>query len=482
MARLEKNIQKKFQVKAPTIMLIFGATGDLAKNKLFPALFDLYDKGLLPDVFKVIGFAMDDLDDRSFRMWVEKTLTRRKSKEYTKKSINAFLKSVQFQKGLFEDTKAFQSLAERVIEVEEEFEVCANKVLYFAIPPRFYEDVLGNLAASGLTTMCSKDGTWSRVLVEKPFGKDLKSSRQLNKKLKMLFEEDQIYRIDHYLAKETVQNILSFRFSNRLFESIWDNENVDRIEIKLREKKGVAGRGSFYDQIGALRDVGQNHILQLLALIAMENPGQLEASAIQEKRAEVLSKLQRVTPSLMKKNVVRGQYEGFRKQKGVEDDSNTETFFSIWTEIDTKRWKSVPILLESGKELDETKTKITLYLKQANCLCPPGALHPHQNRIVFRIQPNEGISVVFWVKKTGFTTELEEKKLTFYYRDEDTIQFPDAYEKVLYDTLKGDQMLFASTKEVEAQWKFITPILEQFKNIPLEMYEKNTRGPENNNE
>lgn len=474
----KKEIAETLKVKAPTILIVFGATGDLSQNKLFPSLMDLYAQGLLPDVFQIIGFAMDEHSNSSFKKFIQEILTR-KRKKYSVAEVNRFLKHIQYQKGLFQDGVAFKELAQKVIDIETEHSFCANKFMYLAIPPKFYGDVLDNLGESGLTVPCGDKDVWSRVLIEKPFGRDVKSANELNEKLKLLFKEDQIFRIDHYLAKETVQNILSFRFSNRLFESIWDNENIDRIEIKLREKKGVHGRGAFYDGNGALRDVGQNHILQLLALITMENPGELQAGSIQEKRAEVLEKLKKITKKTISDKVVRGQYTGYQDEKGVDPDSKTETYFNIQAEIDNDRWRGVPIFLESGKELDETKTKITMYLKHAHCLCPPGSLHPHQNRIVFRIQPNEGISVVFWTKKPGFTTELEEKKLSFYYSTvKSSIQFPDAYEKVLFDTIKGDQTLFASTREVEAQWNYISPIIKNFDQIPLIQYDKDTRGPE----
>lgn len=476
----KKEIQKKLQPKAPTIIIVFGATGDLSQGKLFPSLLDLFAQNLLPKTFKIIGFAFDKMDDRAFRVFVRNAVMR-KRKKHSRKIVNAFLDHVHFQQGNFEDVESFHGLAHLIIEQEKDFGHCANKFMYFAIPPRFYECVLDNLAASGLTITCSSKGSWNRVLIEKPFGKDQKSATELNKKLKLLFNEDQIFRIDHYLAKETVQNILSFRFSNRLFESIWDRSNIESIEIKLREKKGVAGRGGFYDDTGALRDVGQNHILQLLALMTMENPGEFDAGRIQQERAKVLEKLVRITPKNAHEKVVRGQYKGFKKHKGVDPNSETETYFRIKAQINNQRWKGVTMLLESGKELNETKTKITVYLKQAHCLCPPNAIHPHQNRIVFRIQPNEGITVVFWVKKTGFTTELEEKKLTFYYNESDSlVSFPDAYEKVLYDTLRGDQTLFASTREVDASWKFIDSVRRLFSHIPLHEYEENTRGPQEN--
>ncbi|MBU1118943.1 glucose-6-phosphate dehydrogenase [Patescibacteria group bacterium] len=465
------------KIKTPTIFTIFGASGDLAKKKLLPALLDLYVRNLLPKKFRIVGFALDDYSDATYRKFVRRAIANNKH-GHLRAKVKAFLKNIHYEQGLFENVEAYTNLTARISGIEKEYNACANIFLYLAVPPKVYAIVLKNLKKSKLTVSCVGGKSWMRVLVEKPFGRDLKTARELNTKLKTLFIEEQIFRIDHYLAKETVQNLLSFRFSNTLFESAWDKDYIERVEIKLREKKGIEGRERFYDDVGAFRDVGQNHMLQLLALVAMEYPGKLEADTVRKKRAAILEALTPLTGKTISQNSIQGQYIGYRGKRGVPQDSTTETYFKIKTFINDERWKGIPFYLESGKRLGETKTKITIYLKKAQCLCAPEFEKPHQNRIVFRIQPNEGISVVFWVKKPGFTMELEEKKLTFYYHEtEPLLKLPDAYEKVLYDCLRGDQTLFASTREVEASWKFISPIIKKWNTEPPLLYKQGSYGP-----
>ncbi|MBU1167862.1 glucose-6-phosphate dehydrogenase [Patescibacteria group bacterium] len=471
-------VSDKLKLEDPAVIVIMGATGDLAQSKLYVALLDLFTKGFLPDQFRVIGFALDKLDDRSFRKLVKKAI-KRHDKKTSRSQINSFLKTLHYQTGLFQDIEGFKELSDRIATIrKDECQNRLNTFFYLAVPPKFYDDIFENLKKTKLNQTAEDTQGVTRVMIEKPFGHDLISARRLDKKLTELFTEQQIYRIDHFLAKETVQNILSFRFSNTLFENIWNYETVDRIEIKLREKKGVEGREKFYDEVGAFRDVGQNHILQLLALTTMEYPGKIDPEKVREERAEVIESLVPIEGEDIARQTVQGQYEGYSNQEGVKKNSNTETFFRIKSFLNSKRWQGVPIYLESGKKMFETKTKITIYFKKSPCLCPPEFEKPHQNRVVFRIQPDEGISVVFWAKKPGFSGELEEKKLSFYYSDKSNFHlFASAYEKVLYDCFRGDQTLFASTREVEASWKFMTPVIKNWATKKPYLYKAGSYGP-----
>lgn len=458
---------------APTIVAIFGATGDLAQRKLIPALFHLFVAGYLPEAFQIVGISRRDIGDSGYRDLARAALASvAQGKEV---ELEKFLTHLTYLAADFTAALSYQTLSDRLIEVEAGMGQCANKLFYLAVPPMSYGTIFRELADSGLTIPCSDETGWTRVLVEKPFGNDNETAQKLDALLGLLFKEDQIFRIDHYLAKEALQDILLFRFANALFEPVWNSEYIDHVEIKLHETTTVSGRGKFYDGVGALRDVGQNHVLQMVALVAMENPGVLTAERIREARASLLS---HVVP-LSTKDVVRGQYEGYRAEDGVAPDSMTETYFRIKLSLPSERWRGVPFYLESGKALAESKTEIVVHFKPPkDCLCDmPG--HDHGNVITFRIQPNEGITVLFWAKRGGFAPGLEQKRLSFSYRDgsELATRIPDAYERVLYDAVMGDQILFTSTDEVAAAWKIITPILELWKNEPLLRYEKGSTGP-----
>ena len=469
---IQKNQQSKESGIGPTIFTIFGATGDLAQKKLFPSFFDLYLKKILPEKFLIAAFARRQYSDDSYRELVREAVLLKKH-DVDQQKLSDFISNVVYIKGNFEEMQSYDNLAVRLNEQDNIFGICSNKLFYIAVPPNLYELIFTNLSKSGLTIPCkSKDEGWTRILVEKPFGKDAKTARHLDKMLGKLFEENQIFRIDHYLAKETIQNILTFRFSNALFEPIWDNKHIDRIEIKMLEHNVVGNRGSFYDGIGALRDVGQNHLVGMLTLVTMDYPTDLSSESIRKERAKILKQLSLSDRKNINKNVTRGQYENYLSEPGVATNSKTETFFSIETRIKNKRWQGVPILLTSGKALDVFKTEINIYFKDVNC--GKSDLKCNRNVLTFRIQPNEGISVNFWVKKPGFAAnEVYEKSMSFNYADSlDTKLVPDAYERVLYDCLHGDQTLFSSTEELEASWKFITSILENWEGNELITYKK----------
>lgn len=451
----------------PTILVVFGATGDLAQRKLFPALFDLFAKNLLPKKFVIQAFGRRELDETAYRAFIRETIEREKHEADTTR-VAAFTEAISYTQGFFEDSAAYARLGAVLLKVDEKFNVCSNKLFYLAVPPTLYEIILQHLSKSGLTIPCGNGEGWTRVLLEKPFGKDLETARRLDRLLGKLFEESQIFRIDHYLAKETIQNILTFRFANALFEPIWDAKHIERIEIRMFEKDIVGRRGSLYEGLGALRDVGQNHLLTMLSLVTMEYPKGYSAQAIRKERARAVGQLIAIKGTALRK-VVKGQYEGYRKEPGVDPNSVTDTFFSFVAYSRSKRWKGVPIELSAGKALSESNTEIRIHFKDVNC--GAGDFVCNRNTLTFRIQPNEGISVLFWVKKPGFVHETHPQVLSFNYADASRVSaMPDAYERVLLDSIRGDQTLFASTEETEAAWRFITSILEHWEERALKTY------------
>ena len=359
--------------------------------------------------------------------------------------------------------------------VDDEWRLCTNKLFYIAASPIHYQTIFQNLAASRLTEPCSPEEGWTRVMVEKPFGKDLATAQELDTMLGRLFREEQIYRVDHYLGKDTVRNLLTFRFSNSFLEPAWNARGIDHIHIRVFEKDGVEERGQFYDGIGALRDVGQNHMLQLLALIAMENPGTFDADSIRRERAKVLEMLEGMDRQDIVRQTVRAQYDGYRQILGVAPDSNTETYFSIQTYLKSARWAGVPIWLKSGKRMPEAAVEVAVHFRhQVPCLCPPGK--HYTNVLTYRIQPHEGVTTSFWVKRPGADMQIEKQDFSFDYKAAYEGKFMNEYMKLLIDMFRGDQTLFVSTDEIMAEWKFVDPILHAWGEnvVPLETYEPGT--------
>lgn len=459
----------------PAVLVIFGVTGDLAQKKLLPALWHLYLEKALPKQFCVIGFSRRDWSDDEFRLEVKKTLSHRAK---NKKELKKFLSFFHFQPGLFHEKLSYKKLAEHVKRIDDRWGVCTNTLFHLAVPPEYYSLILKNIARYHLFDKCGPKEGWSRILVEKPFGKDYNTAQKLDSRLGAIFQEKQIFRVDHYLGKETIQNILTFRFSNALFEPIWNNKYIRQIDIKLLEKDGIAGRGEYYDSAGALRDVGQNHILQMLSLIAMENPGELRSDRIRKKRADVVKSLKIFTKNELKKSVVRGQYIGYAREEEIKRNSKTETYFKIKAFLKTQRWRGVPFYLESGKCLNKAKTEIVVHFKSVvPCFCPPGHdKHHHENSLAFQIQPTEGIKIRFWSKKPGLMNEVEPRELSFFYQNNSRFHL-SGYEKLLYDAIVGDQTLFSSTEEVMAAWQFITPIVKNWSRFPLHKYPHGARSP-----
>ena len=466
-------------IDRPTILIVFGATGDLFKKKLAGALFDLYISGYLPSFFRVIGLSRKPLSSQEFRNQIREQIMN-SAHMRDEKTLERFLSHFQYERGDISVKSTYASLGNLLKMADSEARVCANKLFYLAVAPELYRTIFENLASSGLTVPCAPGDieekiAWSRVLVEKPFGTDENEARELDALLGSLFREEQIFRIDHYLAKETIQNILAFRFSNGLFEPLWNRKYIEKVEIKLLEAGRVDERGNFYDKIGALRDVGQNHSLMMLALIGMENPGALSASEIRLARSRVLKNIRMFGKKF---SGSRGQYEGYQDEKGVAANSLTETSFKTKLEINNRRWRGVPFYIESGKAMPESLSEIIIYFREPKiCICPPTVgEHSHQNILTFRIQPNEGITVLFWAKRPGFDFGLDARSLSFSYSDAEfgERRLRDAYERVLFDCIRGDQTLFASTAEVSSEWKVITPISKHLDKIPMVFYKQGT--------
>ena len=454
----------------PIVFIIFGATGDLSKRHLLPAFFDLYLKNIFPAKFKIVGFAKRKLSDENFREIVKEVLKKEGDKE-VKQKIDKFLNNIFYKQGIFENANSYLNLGNFLMEFDEDKGQCSNKLFYLATSSDFYDDIFENLANSGLSIPCAGDKGWTRILIEKPFGRDIKTAQKLDKKLGLLFKETQIFRIDHYMAKEAMQNILAFRFSNSLFEPIWNNKYIEKVEIKLFETLGIENRGIFYNGIGALRDMGQNHLLQMLSFVAMDNPEEFQVNKIRNKRIKVLKALRGIKKNDMIKYVKRGQYKDFKKEAYIDKNSETETYFKIEVYVDNKRWKGVPFYIESGKKMPEKKTEISVFFKEPIvCLCPIKKEKHHQNILSFKIQPDQGISIQFWAKRPGLSVDLEQKNLSFLYKSSFKEELLNAYQKVLFDAILGDQTLFSSTEEVKASWKFITPILKNWKKVKLNVY------------
>jgi glucose-6-phosphate 1-dehydrogenase len=462
----------------PSIFIILGATGDLSSRKIMPSLWHLFRHGLLPDKLSVMGFSRRKISDDDFRAFIRNAVEKRGGASASEKDLAQFLSYFTYHAGDFHDESAFSGLEKRITETESSWGICANKLFYLAVPPVSYGPIFKNLAAVKLNLPCGGDLGWSRILVEKPFGTDMKTSRELQALLSAYFKEEQIYRIDHYLAKEIIQGIENFRFSNNLFEKTWDNTSIERIDIRLLETIGAEARGSFYDPIGAFRDVGQNHLLMMLAAITMEYSPDMKADIVRKSRVKVLKSLKEWTDETIKNETFRAQYTGYKNIEGVKPGSKTETYFSLKTELMSPRWSGVPIFLEAGKRAGkEARKEIVLTLKHsANCLlCEESAHTP--NKIVFRLEPNDEIVIHFWMKKPGFERELEERTFSFFlYEKETKVQYVEEYGKLLYSAMAGNQALFVSNEEVEALWKFTDSVEDGWKRglVPLSEYEPDT--------
>lgn len=452
------NRDRAATVQAPTIFVVLGATGDLMARKLGPALYNLFQQGSCPEQFHVVGLARRQLSQAEFAEHVAGNLQTHADIDLA--DDDQFLRLLQYQPGDFNDAETYTKLQETLEAVDKEWGVCSNKLFYLAVPPSGYETIFQQLSDSGLMDPCDDDTGWSRVLVEKPFGSNLEHAVQLEKQLDDLFNEEQIYRIDHYLGKEAVRNILAFRFSNNFLEQSWDNAMIDNIEIRLREEIDVEDRGSFYDKIGALLDVGQNHLLQLLALVTMEHPRTYAAQEVRDQRAKALEALVAVRD--VDRQTARAQYEGYRQTDGVDFHSETETYFRVRTSSDLPHLRGVPIIMDGGKALKKTDKQVIVTFKHPSpCLCPDES-HDYQNQLFIKLAPEPEVAIRFWAKQPGTKMELEEQWLRFDYRPTTDQRYLAEYTDLLMDAMVGDQTLFVSSEEALASWRFISPIIERW--------------------
>jgi glucose-6-phosphate 1-dehydrogenase len=462
-----------------TTIILLGAMSDLAQKKLLPALMDLFARGALPAHFHVLAFSRAHISTEEYQLFARKHIEV-KDKQYDSVVFEKFIHSFEYVQGEFENQASFEKIKSTLEAYDESIGMCSSKLFYLAVPPTFYNVIFEQIASVKLEQPCTIGDGWTRILVEKPFGNDLENAIYLDEKLSKLFREEQIYRIDHYLAKDSLQNILAFRFSNVLFEDKWNKDFIEAVYIRMSEKLTVSNRGSFYDGVGALRDVGQNHVLQMIALIAMDYPETLDASTLREKRALILESLIPPTKDDLRKNIVKGQYQNYLQEKNVTLDSPTETYFALKVFLNNETWGNVPFYLEHGKALSENKTEITVRFRSSeNCLCKKGVPDTHPNTLRFTISPEQKITLRFWVRKPGSKYEIISEDLLF---NRDTprnknVVISDAYEEVLYDAICGDQTLFVSNREQVAAWKYITAILKLWESQKPIVYAQDSLGP-----
>ncbi|MFN0058144.1 MAG: glucose-6-phosphate dehydrogenase [Planctomycetota bacterium] len=466
-------------------MVIFGATGDLTKRKLLPALHNLYLSELLPRDFAIVGFARGEATDAAFRAAV------RDDSEVASSGIDAaaakwFEERIHYVGGGYDDPAAFKRLRATLDETSRRHGTRGNAIYYLATPPELFNGIVTQLAAEGLTQ--EQANTWRRVIVEKPFGRDLESARQLNQDLQAKISEQQIYRIDHYLGKETVQNILVFRFANGIFEPIWNRQYIDHVQITVAESVGVEERAGYYENAGALRDMVQNHLFQLLALIAMEPPSSFGADAVRDEKTKALRAIQPLTLQDVLNNTVRGQYgsgligdrpaPGYRQEKRVNPSSSTETFVAMRLTIDNWRWAGVPFYLRTGKRLAQRTTEIAIQFKAAPQVMFRGTASEvtEPNSLVLHLQPREGISLNFQAKRPGAVVETGEVTMDFEYSKHFGTQPSTGYETLLFDCMCGDPTLFQRADSVEAGWKVVMPILDFWQGVPERAFPNYSAG------
>jgi glucose-6-phosphate 1-dehydrogenase len=452
-------------VPQPCTVVIFGATGDLTHRKLIPALYNLAADGELPPAVTIVGFARREKSDDEFRHEMEEA-TRKFSRQNVHDEIwQTFGQSIFYHQSEFADEEGYKRLAQRLDKIDKERGTRGNRLFYFAAAPDQFEVILKHLKTAGLNQ--TREGSWARVIVEKPFGTDLASARELNRIVRNAFAEEQTYRIDHFLGKETAQNILVLRFANAIFGPLWNRHYIDHIQITAAETLGVEGRAGYYEGAGALRDMVQNHLLQLLCLITMETPSDLSADSIRDEKVKVVRCLRRFAPSEVGANVVRGQYaEGaingkpvpaYRAEPNVDPKSMIDTFVGLRLNIDDWRWWNVPIYMRVGKRLPKSGTEISVHFKKAPAVLFNKELS-EQNVLVIRIQPDEGMSLRMHAKVPGTSFRIEPVKMDFHYGTSFGKASPEAYERLLLDAMSGDATLFARRDEVEEAWAFIDPI------------------------
>ena len=479
------------RIAGPCAVVLFGVTGDLARKKLMPAIYDLANRGLLPPGFSLVGFARRDWADQDFGQIVHDAVRQYARTPFREDVWKSLAEGFRFVPGTFDDDAAFDQLAATVHELEEARGTGGNLAFYLSIPPGFFAQVCQQLDRSGLATP-SGDG-WRRVVIEKPFGHDLESARELNAIVGSVFPPDSVFRIDHYLGKETVQNLLALRFANQLFEPVWNAHYVDHVQITMAEDIGIGGRAGYYDGIGAARDVIQNHLLQLLALTAMEEPASFDADSLRSEKEKVLAAVR--VPRDIGRHTARGQYAagwqgaeeviGYLQEEGVKPGSTTETYAAVRLDIATRRWAGVPFYLRTGKRLGKRVSEIAVVFKKAPHLPFEDTATEElgQNAIVIRVQPDEGVTIRFGAKVPGAHMEVRDVTMDFGYGNAFTESSPEAYERLILDVLLGEPPLFPRHEEVELSWKILDPIEAWWAaHGTPEQYESGGWGPSSSDE
>jgi glucose-6-phosphate 1-dehydrogenase len=482
----------------PCTMIICGATGDLTERKLAPALYNTFLGGSLPPEFTGVGFARRDWTDAEFRDHLLAGINKYSRNKPVKPAIwDSIADTIEYQRGDFNDPAAYADLAKRLDRIDRDRGTAGNRLFYLAVPPSLYPEIVNQLdraglAGSGEGRRTGSNRGWTRVIVEKPFGYDLESARTLNREFAEVFAEDQVYRIDHYLGKETVQNLSVFRFGNGLFEPIWNRRYIDSVQITVAETVGVEGRGEFYDGTGALRDVVQNHGFQLMSMFAMEPPVEFSPEDLRDEKLKVLRAVKPMAPSDVAANVIRGQYvsgwvEGervtsYRDAPEVPPDSETETFVALKLAIDSWRWAGVPFYIRSGKALPSRVTEIAVQFRRAPLalFSRAGVSQVDPNVLAIRVQPDEGILLRFGAKVPGQGLQIRTVNMDFRYGSSFAVDSPDAYETLLVDAMIGDNSLFTRDDEVERAWEILDPILKAWgagEGGPLHFYGAGTWGP-----
>lgn len=469
---------------APCTLVIFGATGDLTHRKLVPALVGLQEDGLLPTNLAVVGFARRPKDDAEFRQDLRKSLERHRGTDALPQ-LEALEQRIYYHQATFEDPEGYAGLVERLAEIDANHDTQGNRIFYLATPPSAYSGILRQLKESGLST--EQDGRFARVIVEKPFGRDRETAKALNDQVAAAFDEDQVFRIDHYLGKETVQNILAMRFANGIFEPLWNSQHVDHVQITVAESIGVEGRGAYFEESGIIRDMIQNHLLQVMTLVAMEPPVNLHANAVRDEKVKVLRAVRSFEPAEVPGATVRGRYvrdyvggeevPGYLEEEGVATDSQTETYAAVRLRINNWRWGSTPFFLRSGKRLPRRVTEVAIHFKRPPHPLFPGSSHG-PNMLLLRIQPDEGVSLRFGSKVPGPDIRLRDVRMDFRYGTAFGRRTADAYERLLLDAMVGDSTLFARRDEVDEAWRIVDSIVAGWGDHHPRTYGAGTWGPE----
>jgi glucose-6-phosphate 1-dehydrogenase len=479
------------RVPDPHVMVIFGATGDLSHRKVFPALAQLWRTNLLPQDWMLVAVGRRPYDDPAFRKDIAASLAQWSRVPLEPEAERQFLERIVYHRGDFADDATYDSLVERLDAIDAEHATGGNRLFYLATQPSAFPVIVGEIGRCGLDHELHGGG-WRRIIIEKPFGRDLDSAKRLNREVGKVFRETQVYRIDHYLGKETVRNLMVFRFGNGIFEPLWNRRYVDHVQITMAESIGVEERGSFYEETGATRDVLQNHLLQLLSLVAMEPPATFEADALRDEKVKVLRAVDQFDRAGVAENVVRGQYGpgwvagqpvvGYRQEANVDPQSETETFVATRLLVDDWRWSGVPFYLRTGKRMPKRATEIAIQFKGVpHRLFEHTASDPQPNLLAIRIQPDEGILLRFGSKVPGLGLDIRTVNMDFTYGSAFATDAPDAYETLLLDAMLGDASLFTRADEVEAAWGTVTPIVDAWLDAPppdFADYPAGTWGPE----